>query len=505
MTQARRMRTALALAAGSCVLVGWLWPAAADELAAKSRPPTPSRFRPVARHKQALRAIYKQLVDIDTSSSKGTTRAAQAMAARFRAAGFPAADVRVLVHPKNPTRGNLVVRMRGRGARKPLLLLAHIDVVDARRADWSPGLDPFALTERDGYFYGRGAVDDKAMAAIFTANLLRYKEEGYRPDRDLILALTADEEGGDWNGVEWLLREHRALVDAELGLNEGGGGGYRQGRRLFNAVQASEKVYQSFALEVTNRGGHSSRPIKDNAIYRLAAALDRLSKHVFPVSLNDVTRTFFRRAAATERGQIAADMRAIATGSANPAAAARLSAMPSYNAMMRTTCVATQLEGGHAENALPQRARAVVNCRILPHERVEDIERALARVIADREVHISRIKEPKPSPPSPLTPAVMKPIEAITESMWPGVPVIPVMSTGATDGLYFRKAGIPIYGVSGLFGDIDDVRAHGRDERLLANSLWEGQEFLYRLVKVLSGGETREVRGRAADQASGLN
>ena len=489
------VRTALRLAATWLVLLVSAPPVSGDQSFAvkrverPSRPPPPSpSFRPDARQTQALRAIYKELVEIDTALSKGsTTRAAQAMAARFRAAGFPPADVRVILHPDNAARGNLVVRLRGRGVRRPLLLLAHLDVVEARKEDWSSGLDPFRLTERAGYFYGRGSVDDKAMAAVFVANLIRYKEEGYQPDRDIIVALTADEEGGDWNGVEWLLQHHRTLIDAEIGINEGGGGRYRQGKRLFNAVQASEKVYQSFSLEVRNKGGHSSLPVRDNAIYQLAAALDRLARYDFPISLNEVTRAFFRRAAATETEQVAADMRAIAAGSRDPGAVARLSASAVHNSTLRTTCVVTQLEGGHAENALPQLARAVVNCRILPQQRVEEVERTLARVIADREVRMTRIREPRPSPPSPLTPAVMKPIEEITSAMWPGVPVIPIMSTGASDSLYLRRAGIPTYGVSGIFGDMDDVRAHGRDERLPVTSLWEGQEFLYRLVKALSG------------------
>jgi acetylornithine deacetylase/succinyl-diaminopimelate desuccinylase-like protein len=439
--------------------------------------------------RQLLREIYKELVEINTTDSVGdNTKAAEAMAARLRAAGFAAEDVRVLVHPGNARKGNLVARLRGTGARKPLALLAHIDVVEARKEDWSDGLDPFKLTEREGFFYGRGTSDDKAMAAIFVANLIRFKREGFRPERDIILALTADEEGGDFNGVEWLLKNHRGLVDAEFGINEGGGGRYRKGVNLFNGVQASEKVYQSFMLEVKNKGGHSSLPVRDNAIYHLAAALDRLAKFDFPVSLNEVTRAYFQRTAAIETGQTAADMRLVAQGATpDPEAAARLSASSAYNnALMRTTCVATRLDAGHADNALPQTARATVNCRILPQEKAEDVRNTLLRVLADERVSVNYIKEPKPSPPSPLTPAVMGPIESITQAMWPGVPVIPIMGTGATDSLYFRQAGIPFYGVSGIFSDIDDNRAHGRDERLAVKSLDEGQEFLYRLVKTLA-------------------
>ncbi|MBA3242930.1 MAG: M20/M25/M40 family metallo-hydrolase [Acidobacteria bacterium] len=447
-----------------------------------------SRASQPAPQDQLMREIYKELIEINTTDSVGdNTKAAEAMATRLRGAGFAAEDVRVLVHPGNARKGNLVARLRGTGARKPLALLAHLDVVEARKEDWSDGLDPFKLTEREGYFYGRGTSDDKAMAAIFVANLIRFKREGFKPERDLILILTADEEGGDFNGVEWLLKNHRQLVDAELGINEGGGGRHRKGIPLFNGVQASEKVYQSFLLEVKNKGGHSSLPVRDNAIYRLAAGIDRLAKFDFPVNLNEVTRTYFTRTAAIETGQSAADMRSVVE-SAMPdgAAAERLAASAYNNALMRTTCVATRLEAGHADNALPQTARATINCRILPQENAADVLSTLTRVVADDQIKITYIKEPKPSPPSPLTPAVMGPIESITQAMWPGVPVVPIMGTGATDSLYFRQAGIPFYGVSGIFSDIDDNRAHGRDERLAVKSLDEGQEFLYRLVKALS-------------------
>ncbi len=436
-------------------------------------------------HQQMLREIYKELVEINTTDSVGdNTRAAEAMAARLRAAGFAAEDVRVVVHPGNAKKGNLVARLRGTGARRPLLMLAHIDVVEARKEDWSNGLDPFKLTERDGFFYGRGTSDDKAMAAIFVANLIRYKQEGFKPERDLIIALTADEEGGDFNGVDFLIKNHRELVDAEFGINEGGGGRYRKDVKLFNGVQASEKVYQSFMLEAKNKGGHSSLPVKDNAIYHLTGGIERLARFDFPVNLNEVTREYFKRMAALESGQTAADMRAVAAGTTpDPAAVARLSESPYNNALLRTTCVATRLEAGHADNALPQTARATVNCRILPQESAQDVERTLAGVLANDQIKITYIKTPKPSPPSPLTPEVMRPIESLTETMWRGVPVVPLMGTGATDSLYFRQAGIPVYGVSGIFSDIDDNRAHGRDERMGVQALYDGQDFLYRLVK----------------------
>jgi acetylornithine deacetylase/succinyl-diaminopimelate desuccinylase-like protein len=347
-------------------------------------------------------------------------------------------------------------------------------------------MDPFTFTEKDGYYYGRGTTDDKAMSAIFVANLIRMKQEGVVPARDIILALTADEEGGPHNGVDWLIENHRNLVDAEYALNEGGGGQIRKGRKLLNAVQASEKVYQSFRLESANKGGHSSRPEKDNAIYHIAAALARIGMYEFPANLNEVTRTYFDRMSAIETGQLAADMKAVAQRIPDQGAVARLSDHPFYNALMRTTCVATMLEGGHAENALPQMARATVNCRVLPGEDPAEVQRVLSRVVSDEKVTITPIAPAKPSPPSPLVPAVMGPIERITHEMWPGVPVVPVMSTGATDGLYFRQAGIPVYGVSGIFGDIDDSRAHGRDERILAESFFGGLDFLDRLVRALA-------------------
>ncbi|HEV2800793.1 MAG TPA: M20/M25/M40 family metallo-hydrolase [Pyrinomonadaceae bacterium] len=443
---------------------------------------------------QALRDIFRELVEINTVDPNGdVTRAAEAMRAHLLAAGFAAEDVRVVVPAGNAKKGNLVARYRSPAPTgKPLLLLAHIDVVEARAEDWSQGLDPFKFTERDGYYYGRGTIDDKAMAAIFIANLIRFKRENFQPARDIIVALTTDEETGDFNGVEFLLKDHRALVDAEFGINEGGRGYLKAGKPLLNAVQASEKVYQSFRLEVRNNGGHSSLPAKDNAIFRLAAGLDRLAKFDFPVNLNEVTRSYFERMSKIETGQTAKDMRAVASmphdgeqsakGSAQRAVA-RLSESPYYNALMRTTCVATRLEGGHADNALPQLARATVNCRILPQETAASVERTLKQIIGDAQVSITPIAVSKPSPPSPLRPEIMEPIERLTREMWPNVPVVPIMGTGATDSLFFRQVGIPVYGVSGIFDDIDDNRTHGRDERIAARSLYDGQEFLYRLTK----------------------
>jgi acetylornithine deacetylase/succinyl-diaminopimelate desuccinylase-like protein len=436
------------------------------------------------RERELARAIYAELIGIDTTYGTGdTTRAAEAIAARLRAAGVPAADVAVL--GPAPTKGNLVARLRGRGAEKPLLLLAHLDVVAARREDWS--FEPFELLEKDGFFYGRGTSDDKAMAAIFTAHLIRLARERTPLSRDVILALTAEEEGfGPENGADWLLREHRALVDAGVVLNEGGGGAMRAGRYLHNAVQAAEKTYMNYALEVRNPGGHSSRPTPDNAIYRLARGLARLEQYAFPVELNPVTRSFLERAAAGESPEIGAAMRALAADPADAQAARQLSAHPSYNALLRTTCIPTQLEAGHARNALPQLARANLNCRILPGHAADEVAAELARVLADPQIAIRPLEPDSPSPPASVDPEFLHTVEQVTASMWPGLPVIPTMIAGATDSKFFRSAGIPAYGISGIFVDVEDVRAHGRDERLGVKQFYEGQVFLWRLILALA-------------------
>ena len=439
-------------------------------------------------HEQRARDIYKELIEINTTDTPAgdNTKAATAMAARLKAAGFPDADIRVL--GPDPRKHNLVARYRGSGGRRPLLLLAHLDVVQAKREDWS--VDPFTFLEKDGWFYGRGTSDDKAMAAQFVADLIRLKEEGFKPDRDIILALTADEEGGTFNGASWLVTNHRDLVDAEFAINEGGGGTMRRGKYLTNEVQASEKVYQDFRLEVTNAGGHSSLPVKENAIYRLSAALGRLAAFEFPVQLNEVTRAYFERSALVQTDpKTAADMKAVSGASPDPAAAARLSAqVPYWNSMMHTTCVATRLDGGHANNALPQLAAANVNCRILPGVAPEAVKEKLIEVIDDAKVSVSFVNKANPSQPAPLRADVMSAVESLTKEMFPGVIVVPVMSTGATDSLYFRNAGIPTFGIDGTFGDIDDVRAHGRDERVGVKQFFEGLEFQYRLIKLLTGG-----------------
>jgi acetylornithine deacetylase/succinyl-diaminopimelate desuccinylase-like protein len=406
------------------------------------------------------------------------------MSARLKAAGWAPEDVQLLTPAEAPKRGNLVARLRGTGELKPILLLAHLDVVEARPEDWS--VPPFQLLERDGYFYGRGSSDDKSMASIWVATLIRLKKEGFHPRRDLIMALTAGEESGKDNGVDWLVTNHRSLIDAGFGLNEGGEGQLKNGKRLVNGVQAAEKVYVSFALEVRNRGGHSSQPRKDNAIYQLAKGLIRLSQFEFPVRLNAITREFFARTANTVEGELAADMKAVAGGPTAPEVVRRLADAPYLNALMRTTCVATQMQAGHAENALPQSARAVVNCRLLPEDDAGTIKEMIQRVVNDPEIQVTEIEPAKPSPPSPVTPEIFGAIEKVTESMWPEVPVVPLMSTGATDAVYLRRAGIPTYGVSGIFSDVDDSREHGKDERVGVKEYYEGEEFLYRLVKLLA-------------------
>jgi acetylornithine deacetylase/succinyl-diaminopimelate desuccinylase-like protein len=429
------------------------------------------------------REIYQQMIESKSGFTTGaTTPIAEAVAARLKAEGFPASDI--FVGGAIPRKANVVVRYHGSGAHKPLLLLAHTDVVEAKREDWS--FDPFQFLEKDGYFYGRGTSDDKAQAAVWVANLIRYKREGFRPDRDLIVALTADEEGGGpYNGVDWLLKNKRDLIEAEYALNEGGHGEMVNGKRVANDIGLAEKTYADFRLEARNKGGHSSRPVPDNAIYHLAGALYRLSTFAFPLQLNDVTRAYFQQMAKIEKGSFAADLAQVGAGSEE--AMRKVAAVsPGMNSMMRTTCVATQLEGGHAPNALPQLAAANVNCRILPEDSVENVLQKLKQVVADDQVAVTiKVNEGK-APASPMRPDIMKAFNQITDTMWPGVITVPSMSTGASDGRYLREAGIPTYGIQGFFGDRDDVRAHGRDERMLVRSFYEGQTFLYELVKTLS-------------------
>jgi acetylornithine deacetylase/succinyl-diaminopimelate desuccinylase-like protein len=438
--------------------------------------------------KQLSRDIFKQLVEINTTDSVGsTTLAAEAMAKRLRDAGFPASDVQVL--GPNDRKGNLVARIHGTGAKKPLLFICHLDVVEARREDWS--MDPFQLIEKDGYFYGRGTGDIKDGDTFLVATFIRLKRENYKPDRDLILALTADEEGGASNGVSWLIKNHRDLIDAEYIINpDAGDFELDHGKRLLVGIQASEKLYQDFDLRVTSPGGHSSLPTSENAIYQLADGLARLEHYQFPFELNEVTREYLSRESAIVGGQLGTDMKAILSTPPDAAALARLSAIPYYNARLRTTCVPTRLEGGHANNALPGMARANVNCRILPGHPPEEIQAVLVRVLDDPKIVLSRAVglagSGLPNPPSPLRPDLMAALEKVSSQMWPGVPIVPVMDAGASDGAISRAAGFPTYGLPGLFMDVDDDRSHGRDERIRVTSFYDGVDFYYRLVKALS-------------------
>jgi acetylornithine deacetylase/succinyl-diaminopimelate desuccinylase-like protein len=436
---------------------------------------------------KAFRAIYRELVEINTTASAGDTlRAAEAMAARLKAGGLPAADVQVI--STAPRKGNVVARLRGTGALRPILLLAHLDVVEAKREDWET--DPFTLTEVDGMFRGRGVIDDKAMAASFVANLIEYAKEGFKPQRDIILALTTDEELSDstHNGARHLLQNHRALIDAEFAINEGGGGALRAGRPFRMGLQLAEKIYQTYLFEVTDAGGHSAAPRRDNPIYRLAEALRKLAAFDFPVRLNAVTRANFERLAASESPPVAAAIAALLVGRTDPQSLAPLANNPNYNAQMRTTCVATLLEAGHAENALPQVARATVNCRILPDESIEEVARMLARVIADEKVAITPKGRAVLSPPSPAHPQVMDAVGALAAEMWPGVAVVTTMSAGYTDNRWLRNAGIPAYGVSGLFSNPGRSGVHGRNERVGVKEVYDSKTFLYRLVKRLAAG-----------------
>ena len=439
---------------------------------------------PASAYHKLARDIFKELIEIKTTLDIGSTKASEAMAQRLRAAGFPERDIQVL--GPRPNNKNLVVRYRGRGKLRPILFIGHLDVVQARRQDWS--FDPFTFLEKDGYFYGRGTTDMKNEDADLVANFIRLKQEGFMPNRALILALTDGEEGGDANGIEWLLANHRNLIEAEFCLNpDGGGGDIKNGKPVVMEVQTSEKIYFSYQLEVKNKGGHSSLPVPENAIYRLAAGLTRLAKFEFPIKLNETTRMYFERRSIRETGQTKADMLAILKAPIDTAAAGRLAAESAYyNAMMRTTCVATMLSGGHAENALPQSARAIVNCRMLPDDTPKNVLAALQRVLSDSEIIVTRIDEPFLSPLSPLRKDLMDGLDGLTAAMWPGVIVTPTMSTGATDGRMLRRAGIPVYGVSGMFGDMDDVRAHGRDERQGVKEFYDGVDFTYKFIKALS-------------------
>jgi acetylornithine deacetylase/succinyl-diaminopimelate desuccinylase-like protein len=430
------------------------------------------------------REIFRELIETKTTSNVGSTKAVEAMTARLRKAGFPEGDLKI-VGPQ-PQHMNLVVRYRGKGGLPPILFIGHLDVVEALQKDWS--FDPFKFLESGGYFYGRGTTDMKDDDAALVANLIRLKQERFLPNRDIIVALTDGEEGGNTNGVQWLLANRRNLIDAEYCINpDGGGGSIKNGKEVVMTMQTSEKIYLNYRLEVHNKGGHSSLPTKDNAIYRIAEALTRLAKFDFQINLNETTRAFFERTAAQETGQARADMLAVARVPFDAEAANRLAnAFPHYNAKMRTTCVATMMSAGHAENALPQTAAANVNCRMLPDESQDKVLATLKQVIADDQISITCINAATLSPRSPIRNDVLEILVRLTASMWPGVVVTPDMSTGATDGRMLRAAGIPVYGISGMFGDVDDVRAHGKDERRGVKEFYNGVEFLYKFIKALT-------------------
>ena len=437
--------------------------------------------------------IFKQLIEINTTDSVGNvTSAAEAMAKRLREAGFDEKDIQIGGPREN--KKNLVVRYRGSGTRKPVLFIGHLDVVEARREDWT--VDPFVFLEKDGYFYGRGTEDMKSGDALLITSFIRLKKEGYVPDRDLILALTADEEGGTANGVDWLLTTHRNWIDAEYCINLDGGEFEKdKDKRLLAGLQASEKVYVDYQFESLNAGGHSSVPSPDNAIYHLAGALSRLQMFSFPVNMGEITRNYFLKTATLSSGETAEHMRAVAKEPPDPAAALRLSQVPYFNSLLHTTCVATMLTGGHAPNALPQTARATVNCRIIPGEDPAEVRKTLESVAADPRVSVTivPVKAANGSivpqvgvPPSPLLPEVVEAEEKTVHSLWPGLPVVPTMSTGASDGRYLRIAGIPTYGIACMFFELDDNRAHGKDERIGAQDFYDGVEISYRLIRNLS-------------------
>jgi acetylornithine deacetylase/succinyl-diaminopimelate desuccinylase-like protein len=434
---------------------------------------------------QALgRELLRELIDIDTTPDHGsTTAAAEAMAKHFLAAGFDPADV--LVVGDNPLKRNLVVRLRGRGERQPILLLAHLDVVEARREDWH--FDPFKLTEDGGYFYGRGTSDIKGGAAGLVATLLRLRQERFVPRGDYVLALTAGEEDGGDNGVQWLLAHRPELIKAEYSLNvDGGGPEIRNGKPSVLSVETAEKIYLSFTLTARNPGGHSSLPGADNAIYRLAQGLTKLSALQFPLHTNSATRGYYAGLAKLYSGEAAAAMSAASREPQDPAALARLAATSTYNnAQLRTTCTPTLLKGGHAENALPQMAQATLNCRVLPDEDLAGVDLALKQALADPDIELTRVAEPHASPPSPVNAELFARIAEAAKAVWSEMQVSPYMSAGATDSVFLRAAGMPVYVFNGMPYDVDDDRAHGQDERILVTSYYQSLQFNYRLLKAL--------------------
>ena len=438
----------------------------------------------LAIERRLARDLLQELIEIDTTPAVGSSKAAEAMAARLLAGGFVRADVELL-GPRSD-RQNLFVRLRGRDKAKPILLIGHLDTVDAPREGWDS--DPFRLTERQGFFYGRGVNDMKNGVAGLVATLIRLRAEEFVPKRDIVVALTADEETGNANGVGWLVRQRPDLIDVAWCINlDGGGGQMKDGQRVRLTVQTSEKVNVSFRAETTSPGGHSSMPDKDNAIYRLAAGLARLAQYDFPFRFNETTQAYFERLSKVERGPLAEDMRAVAKDPPDLEAAHRLAAAsPFYNAILHTTAVATRLQAGHADNALPQSARATINCRVFPGDTLDFVRRTLVEVLADPTITITSAGAGRESPVSPLLPEVWGPLEKVCGQMWPGIAVLPQMDPWASDSAVLRRAGIPTFGLSGTFADMNDSSAHGANEKLSVESFYESNEFLYRFVKALS-------------------
>jgi len=464
--------------------------AAAAALAAFSAFAAPPHDTPAG--EQRFRELYKELVETNTTLSAGScTLAAERMAAHLKAAGFPDSDLYPFAAPDHPKEGGLVAIFPGKDSKlKAILLLAHIDVVEAKREDWTR--DPFKLVEENGYFYARGSLDDKAEAAIWVDTLIRYKTENYKPKRTLKVALTCGEEtAGAFNGADWLTRNRRELIDAAFAVNEGAAGELdKSGNKVALEVEAGEKFPQNYLLEVTNKGGHSSRPVKDNAIYHLAAALTRIGAYEFPAQFIDANRAYFtgiaKILAAKGDTETANAMYAFLNNPNDSKALALVSAKdPSWNATLRTTCIATMLDAGHATNALPQRARANINCRIFPGVSAETVRAKLEELVADPAVKISlpETRGPTAAPP-PLTSAVLGPIEKLTAEFWPGVPVLPLLQSGATDGEFTNAVGIPTFGFGPVFMGPDLGNVHGLNEYVSVKSLFEGREFLYRLMKI---------------------
>jgi acetylornithine deacetylase/succinyl-diaminopimelate desuccinylase-like protein len=435
-----------------------------------------------------FRSLYKQLVEINTTRSVGScTAAAEAMRAHLAAAGIGAADMQIIAPPDRPKDGALIAVLHGRDAHaKAILLLAHIDVVEAKREEWER--DPFTLIEENGWFYARGASDDKAMAAVFTDSLARYQREGFKPRHDIKLALTCGEETPDsFDSVKWLVDTHPSVLDAAFALNEGAGGELDQdGKPVALQIQAGEKVYQDFALDAQDVGGHSSRPTKLNPIVRMSRGLAKLGDYNFPVALNAATTGYFQAQSKMVAPDVAADMQAVLHQPTDEAAVERLWAVnPGWNGMLRTTCVVTEINGGHAANALPQHVRANVNCRILPGVPIAEVQRQIVSVLGDAKISVAPTGDPgMQSPPPPLTPAILDPVRKVADTLWPGVPIVPTMSTGATDGRFLNAAGVPTYGLSGMFHDADGSHAHGLNERIRVKSLLDGRRFLYEVVKL---------------------